>query len=63
MESLLPKAWDKEAIAVVLAPLREELRAAKNDGQAMGVAMKALKAKGATTNPDDVKAAVASVRA
>ena len=63
LESLLPKAWDKEAIAAVLAPLRDELRAAKNDGQAMGVAMKALKAQGATTNPDDVKAVVAEVRA
>jgi uncharacterized protein YqeY len=63
LESLLPKAWDKEAITAVLAPLREELRAAKNDGQAMGVAMKALKAQGATTNPDDVKAVVAAARA
>jgi hypothetical protein len=33
LESLLPKAWDREAIAVVLAPLREELRAAKNVGR------------------------------
>ena len=63
LESLLPKAWDREAIAAALAPLRDELRAAKNDGQAMGVAMKALKAQGATTNPDDVKAAVAAARA
>jgi uncharacterized protein YqeY len=63
LESLLPRAWDREAIAAVLAPLRDELRAAKNDGQAMGVAMKALKAQGATTNPDDVKAVVAAARA
>ncbi|WP_168219036.1 GatB/YqeY domain-containing protein [Limnoglobus roseus] len=63
LESLLPKAWDREAIAAALAPLRDELRAAKNDGQAMGVAMKALKARGATTGPDDVKAVVAAVRA
>lgn len=63
LESLLPKAWDRDAIAAALAPLRDELRAAKSDGQAMGVAMKALKAQGATTNPDDVKAAVAAARA
>lgn len=63
LEAILPSAWDKDAIAAVLAPLRDELRAAKNDGQAMGVAMKALKAKGATSNPDDVKAAVAAARA
>lgn len=63
LEALLPRAWDRDAVAAALAPLRDELRAAKNDGQAMGVAMKALKAQGATTNPDDVKAAVAAARA
>lgn len=63
LEALLPKAWDREAIAAALAPLRDELRAAKSDGQAMGIAMKALKAQGATTNPDDVRAVVAAARA
>jgi hypothetical protein len=63
LELLLPKAWDKEAIAAVLAPLRDELRVAKSDGQAMGMAMKALKAQGTTTNPDDVKAVVAAAMA
>lgn len=63
LEALLPRAWDRDAIAAALAPLRDELRAARSDGQAMGVAMKALKAQGATTNPDDVKAAVAAARA
>lgn len=63
LESLLPKAWDREAIAAALAPHRDELRAAKNDGQAMGVAMKVLKAKGATAGPEDVKAVVAAARA
>jgi uncharacterized protein YqeY len=63
LETLLPKSWDREAITAALAPVREELRAAKNDGQAMGVAMKTLKALGAVTTPDDVKAAVAAARA
>lgn len=63
LESLLPKAWDREAVAAALAAHRDDLRAAKSDGQAMGVAMKVLKAQGATTNPDDVKAAVAAARA
>jgi uncharacterized protein len=63
LESLLPKAWDREAVAAALAPLRDELRGAKSDGQAMGMAMKALKSQGAVTNPDDVKAVVAAVRA
>lgn len=63
LESLLPKAWDRQAIDDALAPHRDELRAAKSDGQAMGVAMKVLKSKGAVTTPDNVKAAVAAARA
>jgi len=63
LEALLPKAWDREAVAAALAAVRDEVRAAKNDGQAMGVAMKALKAQGAVTAPDDVKAVVAALRA
>jgi hypothetical protein len=39
------------------------LRAAKSDGQAMGVAMKHLKAAGATVESADVQKAVAKVRA
>ena len=62
LEGLLPRAWDREAIAAALAPHRDEIRAAKSDGQAMGVAMKVLKAHGATTGPDDVKAIVAATR-
>jgi uncharacterized protein YqeY len=63
LEALLPKAWDREAISAALGAVRDEVRAAKNDGQAMGVAMKALKAAGAVTAPDDVKAVVAAMRA
>jgi uncharacterized protein len=63
LESLLPRAWDREAIAAALAPHRDEIRAAKSDGQAMGVAMKVLKSQGATTSPEDVKAVVAATRA
>lgn len=63
LESILPQAWDREAIAAALAAHRDEIRAAKSDGQAMGVAMKVLKSQGATTSPDDVKAVVAATRA
>lgn len=63
LESLLPKTWDREAIDAALAPLKDEIRAAKNEGQAMGVAMKALKTQGATTSPEDVKAVIAAIRA
>jgi uncharacterized protein len=62
LEALLPRAWDREAITAALAPHRDEIRAAKSDGQAMGVAMKVLKAQGATTSPDDVKAIVTAAR-
>jgi uncharacterized protein YqeY len=62
LESLLPRASDREAIAAALAPHRDDIKAAKGDGQAMGVAMKVLKAQGATTSPDDVKAVVAATR-
>ena len=63
LESLLPRAWDRDAITAALNAHRDEIRAAKNDGQAMGVAMKVLKSLGATTSPDDVKAVVAATRA
>jgi uncharacterized protein YqeY len=63
LESLLPRALGRDAIAAALAPHRDELRAAKSDGQAMGVAMRVLKAQGATTTPEDVKAVVAAARA
>src|SRR4051812_9877768 len=40
LEALLPKAWDRAAIAAALAEALDDLRAAKTDGQAMGVAMR-----------------------
>jgi len=63
LESILPRAWDREAIAAALAAHRDEIRAAKSEGQAVGVAMKVLKSQGATTSTDDVKAVVAATRA
>jgi uncharacterized protein len=41
----------------------DAVRAAKSDGQAMGVAMKHLKAGGAVALADDVKKAVERIRA
>jgi uncharacterized protein YqeY len=63
LETLLPRSWDRAAVAAALTAIRDDLRAAKNDGQALGLAMKALKGRGATVNPDDVKAVVTAVRA
>ena len=62
LQSLLPKSMTPEQIAEALASQAEAIRAAKNDGQAMGVAMKHLKASGATVEANDVTAAVRKIR-
>jgi uncharacterized protein YqeY len=63
LSSLLPKALSVDDVVAALAPVAEGVRAAKNDGQAMGVAMKHLKASGAVVEADAVKQAVARLRA
>jgi uncharacterized protein YqeY len=63
LSALLPKALSVDDIAAALAPVADALRAAKNDGQAMGVAMKHLKTAGAIVEADAVKQAVARLRA
>jgi uncharacterized protein len=63
LASLLPKSMSAEDIATALAPVAEAIRAAKSDGQAMGVAMKHLKAAGATVDAPSVQQAVKAVRA
>lgn len=62
ISSLLPKSLGIPQIVDALAPKLDEIRAAKNDGQAMGVAMKHLKAAGATVEAIDVTAAVKQIR-
>jgi len=63
LSALLPKALSDDDVAAALAPVADAVRAAKNDGQAMGVAMKHLKASGATVEADAVKRAIARLRA
>jgi uncharacterized protein len=63
LASLLPKSMSADDIAAALAPVAEAMRAARNDGQAMGIAMKHLKGAGATVESADVQKAVAKVRA
>ena len=43
LKSLLPQTLDPHAIIKALEPVRADIIAAKNDGQATGVAMKHLK--------------------
>jgi len=62
LATFLPKVLDVDAIVAALAPVRDAIRAAGNDGQATGVAMKHLKANGASVGGKDVAEAVKRVR-
>jgi uncharacterized protein YqeY len=62
LESLLPQTMGVDAIVEALAPSRDAIRAAGNDGQATGIAMKALKASGAAVSGKDVSEAVKRIR-
>lgn len=63
LRSLLPQELGVDQIVAALEDQREAILAAANDGQATGIAMKALKAKGATVNGKDVATAVKKIRA
>ena len=63
LEELLPKSLDADGIVALLAPVRDGIRAAANDGQATGVAMKHLKTTGAVVQGKDVGDAVRRIRA
>src|SRR5688572_16626365 len=62
LNGFLPKALGVTEIVAALAPVAEAVRAAGNDGQATGVAMKHLKSLGAVVNGKDVSAAVRQLR-
>jgi uncharacterized protein YqeY len=62
LSSLLPKSLSAEAIGAALAPVAEAVRAATNEGQAMGIAMKHLKASGAPVEAPAVQQAVRTLR-
>jgi uncharacterized protein YqeY len=63
LEGLLPKSLDRAAIRRELEPIAAELKGAKNDGQATGLAMKHLKQKGLAVQGEEVAAAVKELRA
>lgn len=60
--SLLPQQMSVDDIVSALTPHGPEIRAAKTDGQATGVAMKHLKAAGAAVSGNDVGVAVKKLR-
>lgn len=63
LNAFLPKSLSADEIALALAPVAEQVKAAAGDGQATGVAMKHLKTLGAVVNGKDVSAAVQKLRA
>jgi uncharacterized protein len=62
LSAFLPKSLGVAEIVAALAPVAEAVKAAGNDGQATGVAMKHLKSLGAEVNGKDVSAAVRQLR-
>lgn len=62
LETLLPKTLSVDEIVEALGPVSDAVKAAGNDGQAMGVAMKHLKSSGASVDGKDVGVAVKQVR-
>jgi uncharacterized protein YqeY len=62
LSALLPKSLDVDAIMSALAPVADAVKAAGNEGQATGVAMKHLKSTGAVVQGKDVAQAVKRLR-
>ena len=62
LSSLLPTSLTQEQIVVALEPVSAAIKAAGNDGQATGIAMKHLKGEGAVVGGKDVTAAVKQIR-
>jgi hypothetical protein len=62
LTALLPRSLGVDEIVQALTPVKDAIAAAKADGPAMGVAMKQLKAEGASVESADVRAAVQQIR-
>jgi uncharacterized protein YqeY len=62
LEHLLPKKLDYMDILLELSPKIEELKQAKSDGQATGIAMKLLKEKKLLVEGNDVAQVVKGIR-
>lgn len=62
LEALLPKTLSVAETIAALEPVADDLRAAGNDGQATGLAMKHLKPQGLQVDGKDVAAAVKQIR-
>ena len=62
LSALLPQVWSLDEIEAFLNPSLQSISEAKSDGQAIGVAMKALKAVSAPINNADVGVVVKKLR-
>ena len=62
LQKFLPQALSGEQIGAALAAVADQIKAAPNQGPAMGIAMKVLKSSGAETNAPDVSQAVTQIR-
>ncbi|HWA71675.1 MAG TPA: GatB/YqeY domain-containing protein [Polyangiaceae bacterium] len=62
LRSFLPRALGEEELVAALAGVADALRAAGNDGQATGIAMKHLKTTGVVADGKAVGAAVKRLR-
>jgi uncharacterized protein YqeY len=62
LQAMLPQTLSVDEIVAALADSADAVRAAKNDGQATGVAMKHLKSKQLRVLGEDVAAAVKKIR-
>jgi uncharacterized protein YqeY len=62
LTALLPESLSVAEIQAALDDLVEQIKAAKNDGQATGIAMKHLKGQRLRVQGDDVAAAVKKIR-
>ncbi len=62
LSEFLPKSLTPDEITNALSPVRDQIKAAGNDGQATGIAMKLLKSQGAIVNGKDVGVAVGLIR-
>lgn len=62
LSAMLPKTLGVPEIVAALAPVADAIKAAGNDGQATGVAMKHLKSAGAAVDGKTVAAAVKQIR-
>ena len=62
LSSLLPKQMTADEIVSALMTEHDAIKAARTDGQATGIAMKALKASGASVSGTEVGLAVKAIR-